>query len=62
MGVVVVSTLVFVLSTMPELTDDFELLLSNSTQPQVVNRDQQYGAVLIYSGTLGEWNHCHQCY
>ena len=35
MGVVVLSTVVFILSTMPELTDDLDMVLFlNSSQPE----------------------------
>ena len=40
MGVVVISTIVFVLSTMPELTDDIDMILlySNTTEGQPPER------------------------
>ena len=53
MGVVVISTVVFILSTMPELTDDIDIILFNNetkTEAEVVKHQNQEG-----SDTVERW-------
>ena len=51
MGVVILSTVVFILSTMPELTDDIDMLPNTNTS-EPVERWEDVSIFLIYSSEL----------
>ena len=48
MGVVILSTVVFILSTMPELTDDIDMLPNTNTSEPV----ERWGDVSIFQNSF----------